>query len=767
MSESKAGHRRKTARDMVSGRLDGPSMKLSDKSIAAFPFFALVLGLLVLGSDAGQIASRLRGILFDAYQHAQPRSYTDTISRAGFSVRVLDADGPSLARFGPWPWPRSTLAALLGELKAKGAALAVLAFPLDVPDPLSPKNLSAQTQAGPAGDAARAALDTMVSPDVALTGAMSHLATATGFVLGAENGARAPIPKAQVDFVGRKNPFGHAPSFAGATRAIAPLEHMSVGTGALNLVIDADGQLRRMPLVFQLRDKPVPALTAEVLRLIEHQPRVVVRSNDGEGGLFGSTAGIASIAVLNLELPTTPDGSFWIAFAGHPSERDVSAAALDEGAVPAARLADSVVILGPPGEPIATPAGPRSVADVYAEALESALTGGALHRPVAASQIELICLAVFGIAGIFVFVRFGMVWFGLFTAIGMAAALAISWHLYAADHVLFDALGPSLTLGLVFATGAAARGLDDARARKRVRTAFAQSLPPSVVKQIARNPELVALDGVNRTVSYLCCGVRGFEALAGPLKNDPAAFTRLMRRILAPLVDVAVAHGGTLDRLTVDGFSAFWNAPLEDGEHAVHACEAASAMMETLTKTNDAITHESRSDGTAFAPVEIGVGIATSMAIAGGFIAHGRTAYSVTGDCVVVASRIQQLSAQYGPAVIVGDATREAAERGFAFLEVDYIAAGAHDEPHKLYALLGNPVMRASPKFRAMLTFHDHIFQSLRTQQWTKARELIEQCRKLSGASQKLYDLHLARIAYFQENPPGAEWDGAFRAILK
>jgi adenylate cyclase len=304
-------------------------------------------------------------------------------------------------------------------------------------------------------------------------------------------------------------------------------------------------------------------------------------------------------------------------------------------------------------------------------------------------------------------------------------------------------------------------------ARAKVRSAFAESLPPNVIEQIARRPELLKLDGVSRTVTYLHCGVREFSGLAESFKDDPAAFTRLMQRVLVPLMDVALARGGTLDRLTADGFSAFWNAPLDDPEHAIHACEAANAMMETIARSNEVITHERRNDGVAFAPVEIGIGISTSQAIAGGFSAHGRTAYSVTGDCAVEAERIQELSAQYGPAVIVADDTRKAAERGFAFLEVDYIAAGAHDEPVKLHAMLGSPVMRASPKFRALLTFHDHIFQSLRTQQWDKARELIEQCRKLSGASQKLYDLHLARIAYFQDNPPGENWDGAFRPILR
>ena len=111
-------------------------------------------------------------------------------------------------------------------------------------------------------------------------------------------------------------------------------------------------------------------------------------------------------------------------------------------------------------------------------------------------------------------------------------------------------------------------------------------------------------------------------------------------------------------------------------------------------------------------------------------------------------------SPQYGPAVIVAEETEAQAQRGFAFLEVDYIAAGAEDAPVRLYALLGSPVVRASPKFRALITFHEHIFASLHRQQWAKARALIDQWRKLSGASQKLYDLHLSRIGYFETHPP-------------
>ena len=114
---------------------------------------------------------------------------------------------------------------------------------------------------------------------------------------------------------------------------------------------------------------------------------------------------------------------------------------------------------------------------------------------------------------------------------------------------------------------------------------------------------------------------------------------------------------------------------------------------------------------------------------------------------------------------MVTEQTRQLAERGAAFLEIDSISDTTI--PTVLYALTGNSVVRASPKFRAMSVFHDHIFQAIRNQNWRVARELIAQCRRLSGANQILYDLHLARIAYYETHPPGADWDGAFRPVLE
>ena len=217
---------------------------------------------------------------------------------------------------------------------------------------------------------------------------------------------------------------------------------------------------------------------------------------------------------------------------------------------------------------------------------------------------------------------------------------------------------------------------------------------------------------------------------------------------------------------TADGFAAFWKAPLDDTDNALHACEAANSMAIMSARVNEALAQDYYGED---APplVEIGVGVATGRVIAGGFGGYGRMGYSVNGGAVEMAGRIQTLSHQYGPALIVSGDTKRAAERDFAFLEIDTIAAAQRDPPTTLFAIMGSSVSRASPKFRALTVFHDHIFQAIRKQQWQMVRDLIAQCRRLSGASQKLYDLHLTRIAYFEKHPPGENWDGAFRPILE
>jgi len=388
-------------------------------------------------------------------------------------------------------------------------------------------------------------------------------------------------------------------------------------------------------------------------------------------------------------------------------------------------------------------------ASAISDAIEQLAGNAVPTRPSWGPIAEAFLLVALGTATM-ALLRFGLGWSA---ALAMAGAILLglgSWYFYSTRSLLLDAATPMLFLGLAFAAGMAAWLYRVHLARVGLRMAFADRLPQAVLETIARRPELLKPEGEWRTVTYMACGI------AAAASEDAAAFTGRTQTILARLTDQIVAHGGTIENAGGDGFAAFWNAPLDDIEHELHACEAANAMAVVIA---EAAQYEP--------PILISAGIASGPVIAGGFGGHGHLAYGVHGETKVLAHQIRALARNYHAPLIVTEQTRRLAERNFGFLEVDSIPSPGDNRPIVLHALMGGVIVRASPKFRALAVFHDHIFQAIRSQNWRVARDLIAQCRRLSGANQALYDLHLARIAYYETHPPGADWDGAFRQILE
>lgn len=387
-------------------------------------------------------------------------------------------------------------------------------------------------------------------------------------------------------------------------------------------------------------------------------------------------------------------------------------------------------------------------------------------RPFWAKFVEMAFLLLTGGGAIALVLRTGMHRAALFVICALIVAFYLGLLLAMQGHAL-DMLAVGAMLFLVLSAAVIARIAQIQALKRDLRQAFADSLPRAAIDRIARDPSLLSLDGETRNITYLACGVRGLTDLSAVFRDDPRGFTRLLEKVLTPLMSQVLRHGGVIDRLTADGFTAYWNAPLDDPAHAAHACEAANGMIAALARVNEDLTAGYRLGGPEVPLVEIGIGVATGPVIAGGFGGQGRLSYSVNGDAARLAVLLQTLSRNYGPAIIVAQETQATAGLGFAFLEVDYFAQGQNDPPIHLYAMLDHRAARTSPKVRALATFHEHIFQCLKNQQWDKARALIEQCARLSGASQTLYDLYRARIRYFETHPPGPGWDGAFRPILK
>jgi len=229
---------------------------------------------------------------------------------------------------------------------------------------------------------------------------------------------------------------GHARSFRAGARfdqasaSLDAVEAASAGVGAVNLDVDSDGKVRRMPLVFRLRDKAVPSLDAEMLRLVEDKSAITLKSDDGNSGLFSRAPGVASVDTARGELATAPDGSLWIAYSGVHPERNVSASALIDKTLAPGALRGAIVYIGAPDELVETPAGPVRWPKCMRKPPRISSERGVAPAGFGSGG-GAVCLALFGLGCVFVFARLGMRWAGLFRAVRHRGS---ELHLLAALH---------------------------------------------------------------------------------------------------------------------------------------------------------------------------------------------------------------------------------------------------------------------------------------------------------------------------------------------
>jgi adenylate cyclase len=242
-----------------------------------------------------------------------------------------------------------------------------------------------------------------------------------------------------------------------------------------------------------------------------------------------------------------------------------------------------------------------------------------------------------------------------------------------------------------------------------------------------------------------------------------------MNRLLTPLTNAIINRKGTIDKYMGDAIMAFWNAPLDDAQHQVNACEAALDMLERIAVLNRERQAEANSSGMPFLPLNVGVGINTGPCVVGNMGSDLRFDYSVLGDSVNMASRLEGQSKSYGLPIIVGSRTAAAAQERFATLEIDYLAVKGKKEPETVYAILGREDVAKSAEFRRFYEANAAMLARYRARDWDAAMAALDDIRQ-SGkawAVDHFADLYAERINGFRENPPPDDWRGVFEAQTK
>jgi adenylate cyclase len=258
-----------------------------------------------------------------------------------------------------------------------------------------------------------------------------------------------------------------------------------------------------------------------------------------------------------------------------------------------------------------------------------------------------------------------------------------------------------------------------------------------------------------RPMTFLFMDIRNFTGIAE--KFTPEELTQFMNNFLTPMTDIILRHGGTIDKYMGDCIMAFWNAPFEDQDHALHACQAAIVMQNFLRDTP------------GFETVRVGIGINTGNACVGNMGSEQRFDYTALGDEVNLASRIEGLSKHYGITAVVGQNTVAVAKE-FGSLEIDLIRVKGKTKPVKIFALLGGAELKESGAFKTLGTHHERMLVAYRGQRWEEAMGSLEECRRIQVPGIELaalYEVYASRICAHQKVSPGPDWDGVTIAASK
>ena len=680
-------------------------------------------------------------------------------------IVIIDIDERSLARVGQWPWSRARVAALVRELteRQQVAALALDAVFAEPDRSSGLQNLERLAREDLQHDPAFAHWLARAAPqldyDGVLARALQQGPVALGYYLSSDRDARRsgtlPRPLAEVD----APPPGML-HWDGYGSNIAPLTAAAPRAGFFNSVADPDGKVRAVPLVAAFEGRLYESLSLAALRLgLDNPPLRLERvAGQAAGGLAAVTLGSGAQA---LRVPVDARGAALVPFRGPGgpgggSFRYISALDVLEGRLPAGELKGRYTLLGftAPGlmDLRATPVGEvYPGVEVHANLLSGMLDGRIAVRPDYAAGYEVALLLALGLVLIL-----GLPLLPVAASLGLGLALlagilALDFSLYLGAGLAMP-LATALVLTLTaLAVNMALGYFVESRAKRELAQQFATYVPPELVRQMLRNPERYGMQARAEELTVMFCDLRGFTSLSETM--EPLALQALLNDVLSRLTHVIRAHQGTIDKYMGDCVMAFWGAPVAQPDHARLAVDAAVAMTATMRQFNA----ERAAYGAP--PVSVGIGLNTGVMSVGNMGSDLRRAYTVVGDAVNLASRLESLSRVYQVDIVASQATVDHAAAGqHLWQELDRVRVKGKHQATTIHTVRAAPG-QASAALQAELALWRAALPLWRAGSFEEFRTKVNELQQ-ANANFFLYRLYAARVASQLQTPPGPGWDG-------
>ncbi len=728
------------------------------------------LGLITTLGVLGHVAGYYKVPYIDQVENLLYDTRVQLSAKGGIDDRIVIVaiDEASLKRHGHWPFTREKFADMMNNLWSYGASVVVFDVLFAERDESSDVRLLRSLAEQEGDQAFREKLDRfepLLDRDRLFADSMKGGATILGYYFDSNKDTafqtgQLPIPAFELD-----ESMMHSIFLArgeGYSSNLPVLMEAAFTAGFINNpLIDADGVVRRTPLLheYQLGVYESLSLAAASTFLNDITLPLFVDASTW----IGEYPPLEALELAGHRIPIDPQGGVLVPFRGpagsfpYVSVGDVISGTVEDPSI----FGGKIALIGgtaPGMEDLrTTPFGSiYPGVEVHANVIAGILDNSFRWEPAYTVAAEMITVITFGLLSSLLLPFLSPVMSTLVTALLGFLALAFNFYMWQVEmHVLPLAMTLYILVA-IYIINMLFGYFFETRTRSHMDSLFGQYVPPDLVKEMSRDPEHYSLASQKRELSVLFTDIRGFTTISEGL--DAAELSDLMDEYLTPMTGIVHDSHGTIDKYIGDAVMAFWGAPVFHPEHAEQAVGAGLAMLKALEKLN--VDFQKKN----WPEVKIGVGINSGMMSVGNMGSKFRMAYTVLGDVVNLASRLEGITKMYGVSFIVGEATAHAARR-YAYREIDRVRVKGKErgvtilEPLGLEEELPREVLERAGRFQ-------HFLDLYRNQDWDEAEAILHELL-VAEPDCFLYNLYLERIAHFRENPPGEDWDGVFTFMTK
>ncbi|MBU1171067.1 MAG: CHASE2 domain-containing protein [Proteobacteria bacterium] len=690
-------------------------------------------------------------------------------------VVIAAIDEKSLKEEGKWPWPRSTMARLV--TKASDAGVRVVAFDvgfIEDDDSRILETLTRLKKTIPSDDpTCLSYLDQLyLNADNDTLFAQSVTNSSAGVVLGYyfnleeipgmdetrdEQEERLDrIIGSQANMAASSEKAVKNAGFIQAMDVQPSIRILSESTdysGFFNMRADIDGIVRSMPAIITLNDNHYVPLSLSAIRAWTQSP---INLTIGEENHI-------SIDIGDYHVPTDRNGRIIINYRGGPKTfSHISITDILHDRITPGILKDKILMVGAtsPGLSDNRPTPFSTVfpgCEIHANLIDSILSRDLLYYPPLYELWSVLCIVL---AGTVLAVCLPML--GALTGLILYVGLAIFYgglcqYLFSKNGLILDMAYPLTVLTLVYITVTANRYLTETRKKKFISDAFSTYLAPSVVKQLIKSPEKLGLGGEDRDITAFFSDIQGFTGISEKL--SPKELVELLNEFLTEMTNIILDHEGTVDKFEGDAIIAFFGAPLTLKNHAQNACKACITMHERLLILNEKWKAEQRPQ------LYMRIGLSSGTAVVGNMGSVNRMDYTMMGDVVNTAARLEGVNKIYGSYSMISDATRKMAGPSIVTREIDTIYLLGKHEPVTVYQIMGHQG-RVNETLEKSMELYEKGLSCYKQKAFDKALSHFNSVLSLipdDGPSKTMS----GRCRDFITCPPDSSWNGVFKITSK